>query len=190
MPDRSERDAYYEEYERVKRLERDERVDDLIKELQNPRTYRSLTVRGAAAMSLERLRAKAAARPIAALLEDADNGVRQHAIVALGRIGPQDESISQRLLAIADDEGEDEGARTHAIAALAELGELQLIPRISSFLASESRFVRDAAFYAALMLGGPQADAAVGQYARGWRGHRRRARVQRVIDRFQRRWRS
>ena len=80
------RDEYYRSVDRIKRLEREERVEELAALLQSPFTFRSLTVRGDAAIALERLRARSAVRAIAELLEEANERVRSHAIVGLGRI--------------------------------------------------------------------------------------------------------
>jgi HEAT repeat protein len=183
------REEYHERSRTIRRLARDGNVDALIRELDSPLIYRTFKVRVDAVRALGKIRARAAVEPIARLLDDPVDRVRRFAIIALGRIGQPDAAITEQLLAISDDPEQDEGARTHAIAALAQLGARELIPRLRTLLASDSRYVRDAAFYAALMLGGQDAEEVVEPLTRGWKGRRRRRRVQRVVDRFNRKWR-
>jgi HEAT repeat protein len=173
---------------RLDRLEREGRVADLEKELQSPDRYRALTLRGSAARALGHLRARRSAAEIVKLLGDSDRGVRERAIVALGRIGESDDGISQRLLEVAHRDPT-ENTRALAIGTLGQLEDPELVPLLESLLSSPSRLIRDAAFYSALMIGTPEAEAAVASQSHGWRGRRKRRRAGRVVEKFRQEYR-
>jgi HEAT repeat protein len=182
-------EEYDKRWARLDRLEREGRVVDLEKELQSPDRYRALTVRGSAARALGHLRARRAAPQIVKLLDDSDQSVRQLAIVALGRIGERDDGISKRLLEVAERDPI-ENTRALAIGTLGQLEEPKLVPLLESFLSSPSQLIRDAAFYSALMIGTPEAEAALASQSHGWRARRKRRRVGRVVEKFRQTYRT
>jgi hypothetical protein len=125
------------EHKRIRRLARERRADELIRELKNPRRFRLVVLRATAASQLGLLRAPNAARPVARLLRDPVPEVRQAAARALGRIGVADERILAALLELARHDNVDD-VRGAAIGSLGELGDPDAAEHLSPFLSARS----------------------------------------------------
>jgi HEAT repeat protein len=145
------------EHRRIRRLARERRTDELIDELKNPRRFRLLSIRGAAASRLGLLGARNAAHPVAELLSDPVAQVRQAAARALGRIGVADAEILAALFDVASHDSDDD-VRGVAIGSLGELGDPEAAEHLTPFLSEHGASVRMPAIYALLLADDPTAN--------------------------------
>jgi HEAT repeat protein len=143
------------EHDRGRRLAREGRIDDLIRELENPHRFRLLIIRAAAASRLGLLRAPAAVGPVSRLLDDPVPEARQAAARALGRIGFASEEVVEALLRRVTDDDNDQ-VRGAAIGSLGELHEPAVLEHVSPFLRAPQTCLRFPAMYALLLSENPE----------------------------------
>jgi HEAT repeat protein len=153
------------EHDGVRRLAREGRIDELIRELENPHRFRLLIIRAAAASRLGSLRATAAVGPVAKLLDDPVPEVRQAAARALGRIGVASGDVLEALLRRVTSDDNDE-VRGTAIGSLGELRDPAVLEHVSPFLRAPQACVRFPALYALLLSENPEAQRAAHEQLR------------------------
>jgi HEAT repeat protein len=161
--------------ERVKELARNEDVQGLVRELDNPMLFGSMEVRGWAARALGDLRDPAATAALTRLLEDESENVRVFAAEALGKIADRD-AVPGLLNSLTD---ESDLVRAWVVDALGRAGDATVAPRLAGLLENPDVRVRRAAVLALGRLGDassiPALRAGLDRERWGRRGPYRRA---------------
>ncbi len=139
---------------KVRALARAGDVDGLMAELENPLEIGGIATRGRAADYLAQLGAKQAVPRLVELLrKDPHDGVRTHAVRALGEIGTAD-VVGPVRSALED---RSDAVRSWAAHHLGELGDIGAVPKLIALLDDDDWALRRTTAEALAKLGDPKA---------------------------------